>query len=404
MSSDFGGIVEGTMTLEAHHEVSSHSIQPGSINGRKKTSETVGNLATKKKVIAEEIVIVDTMKAKIDLRYAFGCSGTSHDSVLTFAAASNGDKDSCDRLVYRVGKYVCVLDPENGNQQFFTGRSGSVSNVIHFSISPNQKCICMCESTRGDDFMMGATSNASNPATAQLSVYSLVTFCKLKTLSYPCQSEFVTASFCGDPKYITAMTGDLDKQIIVWHWEKDKIHKTINLNTTLNSNTNICTQQQQQQHNTNTNNNTPCNSILITRLRSAPCGTLMLTTSGPGHLKSWFLGPDGYFRPSILLQNTKENENFTDHCWLNSVPGGLPYKMIALTDPDSAGMILYVTDLCHSLFIILSYIRCIIMLCSVYLIQILAINRLFPIEIYGLIVLLRVISDTADMLLSICCI
>ena len=251
MISDFGGSVEGAITLEPHNEASSDPIQPVSKNGRKKTLEAVTNSATKKKIIPDEIRIDDTIKAKIDLRYAFGCSGTSFDSVLLYAALSNGEKESSDRLVYRVGKHVCVLDPESGNQQFFSGRSGSISNVLHFSISQNQKCICMCESTRIDDIIIGAESIVSHPLTAQLSVYSLITFCKLKTLSYPCQSEFISATFCGDQKYITALTGDLDKQIIVWHWEKDKIHKSINLNSNLNSNLtnniNLNTPQQQQQ-------------------------------------------------------------------------------------------------------------------------------------------------------------
>ena len=298
MSSGFGGIVEGT-TVGVQREVTLDS----SYNDKKKLSDGAANAPAKKKVIQqEETKVVDNMKAKIDLKYAFGSSGTSFDGVLTYAAVHGGDKESSDRLIYRVGKQICVLDPENGNQLFFSGRSRNVTNVLHFSISPNQKCICMCESTREEGAL-----DVSNNGIAQLSVYSLVSFTKLKTLYHPSQSEFISASFCGDPKYVTALTGDIDKQIIVWQWEKDKLHKSVNIN------------------------------LPVTRLRAAPCNSLMLTTSGPGILKSWFIGPDGQFRSTPLLPPIKESENFIDHCWLHLMIGGAIHKMVAITDPDTSG-------------------------------------------------------------------
>lgn len=244
---------------------------------------------------------INTMKATADIKYAFGCSATPFDSILSFAAGHGGDKESVDRLVYRVGKQICTYDPENGSQNFFSGRHRTVTNVLHFSISLNQKYICMCESLSQDN----NDDNSANIVT-QLSVYSLVTLARLKTLSHSCKAEFVCASFCGDPKYISALTGEADRQMIVWYWEKEKIHKAMHL------------------------------SLPITRLRSAPCSTLMLTTSGPGVLKSWFIGSDGVFRPSALLPAAKEYENFIDHCWLNLMSPGLTHKLVALTDPDSA--------------------------------------------------------------------
>ena len=244
MSSDFGGAVEGT-AIDPHNEAITDNTH--AIRGKKKSSDMTAAVTPKKKVILEEAGVIDNMKAKIDVKYAFGSSGTSFDSVLTFAAANGGDKESSDRLVYRVGKQVCVLDPETGAQQFFAGRARAVTDVLHFSMSPNQKCLCMCESTRQE-----GVPDVGGNGVAQISVYSLVHFGKLKTLSHPSNSDFITATFCGDPKYIAAMTGDPDKQLIVWQWEKDKIHKSMNI------------------------------SLPVTRLRSAPCSSLMLTTSGPG--------------------------------------------------------------------------------------------------------------------------
>jgi hypothetical protein len=241
------------------------------------------------------------MKATADIKYAFGCSATPFDSIQSFVAGHGGDKESVDRLVYRVGKQICTYDPENGSQNFFSGRHRSVTNVLHFSISLNQKYISMCESLSQDN-----TDDNSANIVAQLSVYSLVTLARLKTLSHTCKADFVSSSFCGDPKYIAALSGESDRQIIVWYWEKEKIHKAMHL------------------------------TFPVTRLRSAPCANLMVTTSGPGVLKSWFIGPDGAFRPSALLPATKESENFIDHCWLNQMTPGLSHKMVALTDPDSA--------------------------------------------------------------------
>ena len=244
---------------------------------------------------------IDTMRATADIKYAFGCSATPFDSIQSFAAGRGGDKESVDRLVYRVGKQICTYDPENGSQNFFSGRHQSVTNVLHFSISLNQKYICMCELLSQDN-----NDDISANTVAQLSVYSLVTLARLKTLSHACKAEFVSSSFCGDPKYIAALTGEADRQIVVWYWEKEKMHKAMHL------------------------------TLPVTRLRSAPCANLMLTTSGPGVLKSWFIGPDGAFRPSVLLPAAKESENFIDHCWLNLMSPGLSHKMVALTDPDSA--------------------------------------------------------------------
>ena len=42
------------------------------------------------------------------------------DPLLSFSS-SVGEKDYSDRLLYKVGKHVCIFDPETGKQQFFDG-------------------------------------------------------------------------------------------------------------------------------------------------------------------------------------------------------------------------------------------------------------------------------------------
>ena len=279
------------------------SIKTSARNLREPPSATVSKRKGPQEVANVKMTsIVDVTKAKIKIKHVFGGTRTTYQSIQSFTATTVGDRENVDRLVYRVGKQICVVDPENGSQQFFSGRQRSVSNVLHFSISPNQKHICMSEVVNQDSL--------SADVTAQLSVYSLTNFTRVKTLSHPCQANFVLSTFCGDPKYIAALTDENDRQIVLWQWEKEKTCKAININ------------------------------FPIIRLSSAPSANIMLTSSGPGVLKSWFLGPDGTFRSTSILPTAKENENFIDHCWL---PHGLPHggqgsavhRMVALTGYDS---------------------------------------------------------------------
>ena len=70
------------------------------------------------------------------------------------------------------------------------------------------------------------------------------------------------------------------------------------------------------------------------RIRTAPGHHLMLTTSGVGMLRCWFVGTDGNLRSGALLPPAKETDAFIDHVWLPPMVGGLPHKMVVLTDPD----------------------------------------------------------------------
>ena len=109
------------------------------------------------------------------------------------------------------------------------------------------------------------------------------------------------------PLMLVAMSDEPDRHIVIWQWEKEKLFKTLLL--TMNP----------------------------TLLRSAPSNSLMLTTSGPGILKNWFVTPDGFLKSGNFLPHPKEStENFMDHVWLPVSLGN--QRMIALTDPD------YVTE------------------------------------------------------------
>ena len=75
----------------------------------------------------------------------------------------------------------------------------------------------MCES------MPNELREEHGGGTAQLSIYSLRDMTKVKTLSFPCGADFICSTFCSDPKMIAALSGDMDRQIVIWQWDKDKV-------------------------------------------------------------------------------------------------------------------------------------------------------------------------------------
>jgi WD40 repeat protein len=232
------------------------------------------------------------MNTKFTVKHAFGSHVTKIDSIQSFSASS-GDKDSSDRLVYKIGKQVCVFDAEGGKQEFFDSRMKVVTDVVHFTISANSRFISMCEKV-GD-------------ASSHIAIYSLSTLNKLKTLNHNSAKTYICSTFCGDPKMIAALTGDLERQIIVWYWEKEKFYKSILINT---------------------------NAMNINLLRAAPSANIMLTTTGPNCLKYWSVGVDGSLKAGQFLPPSKEGlENFVDHLWLPSSLG--QHRLIVLADPDN---------------------------------------------------------------------
>ncbi|RYG67045.1 hypothetical protein EON64_08320 [archaeon] len=233
---------------------------------------------------------------RFTVKSAFGCQPTRIDPLVAFSASS-GNKDYSDRLLHKVGKQLSVFDPETGSQEFFENRSRNVIDVTHFSTSANQRFVAMCEAIRHD--------KASSDAGSQVSVYSLSTFNRLKTLHHSLPRPYVCATFCGDPKLVAALSDEPDRHIVIWQWEKEKVHKVVHVH------------------------------VHATLLRSAPSNNLMLTTSGTGALKHWTLAPDGTLKHGNMLPTAKESlDVYTDHCWLPSTHS--QHRMIVLVDPDSS--------------------------------------------------------------------
>lgn len=235
----------------------------------------------------------DPAATKFEVKHAFGCQVPKLDAVQSFSAQS-GDKEYSDRLVYKVGKQACVFNPETGKQEFFD-RPKQFTDVLHFCISSNNRFISMCETTRNDK---------TNEITSSVSVYSLSTLNKLKTLTHAVSRPYICSTFCGDPKLLAALSDEPDRHIVVWQWEKEKLYKTVAL------------------------------TINVSVLRGGPSANLMLTTTGHGVLRNWCIAADAMLKSNNFLPPAKEaSENFLDHVWLPSSAG--LHKMVALADAES---------------------------------------------------------------------
>lgn len=277
--NSFGGSVTGTVSeFSKTSDVGSGSIVDQTDKKKSSTKKTKQNRE-------------ENIGAKVLPRHAFGSTALPLDGIQGFSAP-NGDKESNDRLIYRVGRQLCVFDPENGRQQFLNGRSKAVLDVLHFSISHNARFLCVCETIR---------ANRSDPGHNQASIYSLASFNRQKTLIHSSAVEFYCSAFCGDSKYLVTLSEDPERMLILWQWEKERLLKSVTL------------------------------TFKVTKMTTSPT-SIFITTSGPGFLKFWFIGPDSNLKMGSLLPPAKEMENFVDHAWL---PTPDARRMIALTDAET---------------------------------------------------------------------
>jgi len=249
----------------------------------------------KPKRVVDEAKIAKQVGLVVNVKHAFGSSPLHRDGIKTYSSLT-GDKESSDRVVFRVGKQVCIYDAEGNQQQFLNDRPTAVVNILHFAISPNNRYISVCETLRTDK---------DDEGHAQVSIYSLTTFQRLKTCTHPSTGEFICSTFCGDSKYIATLTSEPDNQIITFLWEKEKMHKY----TTL-----------------------PCATYKICASPTVN-NHMMITCSGPSFMKSFHVAADGNLKPTNLLISSKETDaTFIDHTWLDYTHGGGAHKMVALVD------------------------------------------------------------------------
>lgn len=288
--TNFGGSVNGASIGTA--DVSRDSGQSQS-RSKRRGSVLKGSVKTAVIPKIDEEKALELIKTELNIKHSFGSTLIPNDGIQCYNIGRN-ERDPNDRLIYKVGRQLCLYSPDSNEEKFISDRRKNVTDVIHFTISSNKKYLSVCESLKVD---------SEDVPRGRITIYSLTTLQLVKQLVGPNEEEFTSSMFCGDPKMIAGHTdGVSEKLVVIWQWEKERIHKT-HLFT-----------------------------VPLSRIRCAPSATLMLTTTGPNHVKVWFLGSDGLFKSGNLLPAAKENENFIDHIWLPS-SGGI-HKMIALVAHD----------------------------------------------------------------------
>jgi hypothetical protein len=177
-----------------------------------------------KKGKGEDAQGADAVSAKLALRHTFGCNPVATDSIQSYNSLT-GDKDINDRLVFKVGKQLCVYDPDSTRQHYLIGRAKNVTNILHYTVSPSCRHLSVCESVR---------RTKTGPGHAQASIYTLSTFTpftRQKTITHNCAGEFICSAFTGDSKYLVTLNDGNDYQICIWQWEKERMHKSVSIQT-----------------------------------------------------------------------------------------------------------------------------------------------------------------------------
>ncbi|KAG5187053.1 WD40-repeat-containing domain protein, partial [Tribonema minus] len=241
---------------------------------------TVGRGSRKASVVATE-------GTTLVVRYAFGVSGPVRDNVgfvLAEDSSLEGEDHGAEYLVHPVGQQLAMYRMDDGSMQFFTGRAKNVKEIVALAISPNKRAVAVCERT--DD-----------AAAAQVSIYSVATAKRVRTLTHALRGEFTSCAFNTSSKLLAAVGGEAEAQLVVWAWEKGKVVRAGGAGGGAH------------------------HGPRVTRLHFSPDDDARLTTSGPQHLRIWYTMPDGAQKVHSLLPSGREFDALADHTWLRSSSG-----------------------------------------------------------------------------------
>lgn len=171
----------------------------------------------------------DTTNTAVTLKYSFGCTALPLDPLQSFAGinleATNEKAVHNNRLIYAVGKNVCIHDETSGVHQFCTGKLKAMKRVTHFVMSPNQRYLVVCESSNSIPYKANKddtddTTKVENMAC--VTFYYLTSMARFKTISYATPSDFICSAFCTNNKHLACLAGEPNRQIVLFNWEKRK--------------------------------------------------------------------------------------------------------------------------------------------------------------------------------------
>ena len=297
MSSEFGGSVQVSTVGESKEIDNASTGKAGNVSRQSTTKGGKRAIMDESKQASAEGVPLNVIP-----QHVFGSLSVSMDGLLCYSLVNPSNKDDVnERIMYRAGRRICVYDPASGKQEYFKNRATNVTQVNHFSIDFSTKLICLCESVSSDRQKAGV---------AQASIFSVNKLERLKTLSTSAQGEYICSAFTGENKFLATLLDEGEsKSVHIWQWEKDRIHKTVVV------------------------------PLKAMKLSAHPKQTL-ITTSGPGHLKGWYIAPDASVKCENILPPAKEAEhNFLDHCFVpiagnSSGHGADQARLVTLADSD----------------------------------------------------------------------
>ena len=240
------------------------------------------------------------LAAITDLVHGFGCTPCANDAVQSYQAPKTFLKDeNTDRVVFKMGKRVCIYDTSQDKAVFLASPPKSVTDIYHFHISFTGRYLSLCESCRHEK---------DGEVRPQLSVYSLSTLNRLNTCAYDSEGKFLCSSFCSDNKYVVVLCLEDQQHItILWNWEKEKLHKILPFPSSMKLNLVCC----------------------------PPSFDAMYSVSGPLSLKLCFVGIDGNMKSNTIVPVSKERtERVLDQIWLT--PAANLQKLAILVEFESS--------------------------------------------------------------------
>ena len=240
------------------------------------------------------------LAAGLDLLHGFGCSPSTSHVVQSFQMPKSSLKDeNTDRIVYKMGRRICIYDAWQDKIVFLAGPQRTVIDIHHFHIGFTGRYLSVCESARHEK------DGVIRP---QLSVYSLSTLQRLNTCLHESEGKFVCSSFCSDNKYVVVLCLEDQQYVtILWNWEKEKLHKILSFPS----------------------------SLKLHLVSCPPSFDALYAVSGPLTLKLCYVGIDGSMRSNSLVPITKErSERVIDQVWLT--PHGNVQKLAILVEFESS--------------------------------------------------------------------
>lgn len=213
-------------------------------------------------------------KVKLNFLHAFGsAAGFDIRDSVAFG------EDESNSIIYPVGRHIAVRSLDSSEISFIKVEE-KVTAITAITITK--------EKTRR---FLAVAEQISSESTALIAIFDMRKasyFKQMKKLAVPDMESqvFRSIAFSHDSKFVAAVGGAPDFIGVVWDWFKDSVLGSYKLSTE------------------------------VTRITISPRDRLNICTSGPNHWKIWQV-EEKTFKLQPLIAGLAQNQNFTDHDWLD---------------------------------------------------------------------------------------